>query len=93
LFYGFFGGESHVSPAFRQSVQKIGRELVSYPQLASDVQLGGALVGHASRMVLLNRLQHSGRFTIDLDELIHDHGDPLAPALATPQAPTAKASE
>lgn len=93
LFYGFFGGESHVSLAFRQSVQKIGRELVSYPQLASDVQLGGALVGHASRMVLLNRLQHSGRFTIDLDELIHDHGDPLAPTLATPQAQATKADQ
>jgi len=78
LFYGFFGGESQVSPAFRRSMQKIGRELVSYPQLASDVSLGGALVGHASRMVLLDRLQRSGRFAIDLDELIHDRADPLA---------------
>jgi hypothetical protein len=83
LFYGFFGGESQVSPAFRNSVKKIGRELVSYPQLASDVHLGGALVGHASRMVLLDRLQRSGRFTIDLDQLIHDHGDPLAAPPAT----------
>ena len=46
LFYGFFGGEDKVSKPFRESVKKIGRELCSYPQLSSDVHLGGALVGH-----------------------------------------------
>ena len=72
LFYGFFGGEEHVSAEFRDSVRKIGRELVSYPQLATDVHLGGALVGHVVREIFRGRLSRSGRYAIDLHELIDD---------------------
>jgi len=79
LFYGFFGGEHRVSPAFRESVRRIGKDLVSYPQLSSDVHLGAALVAHASRLILLGKLRQSGRFAIDLDQLINDSSDPLSP--------------
>jgi hypothetical protein len=83
-FYAFFGGEDRVSPAFRASVRQIGRELVSYPQLASDVHLGGALVGHVAREILLDRLRRSGRYAIDLHRLIADGrgelSEPAAPS-------------
>ena len=70
LFYGFFGGEDRISPALQASLKRIGSELVSYPQLSSDVHLGAALVAHAARLVLLGRLEGSGRYRIDLDELL-----------------------
>jgi hypothetical protein len=82
LFYGFFGGEERVSAPFRESIRKIGRELVSYPQLASDVHLGGALVAHVAREIFLHRLNRSGRYAIDLHALIDD-------AAARSTAPTA----
>jgi molybdopterin/thiamine biosynthesis adenylyltransferase len=84
LFYDFFGGESEVSGAFRDSIRKIGRELVSYPQLASDVHLGGALVGHVVREIFLGRLTRSGRFAIDLHQLIDDGAAKLADAGGRP---------
>lgn len=82
LFYRFFGGEERVSAPFRESVRKIGRELVSYPQLSSDVHLGAALVAHVAREVFLGRLNRSGRYAIDLHRLIDDAvaelSDPVA---------------
>lgn len=59
-----------VSPALAASFPEIGRTLSSWPQLASGVALGGALVTEAARRILLGRDCRSGRFYVDLDELI-----------------------
>jgi hypothetical protein len=72
LFFAFFGGEDRLSPRFRESMRRIGKELVSFPQLATDVQLGAALVAHSVREILLGRLARSGRYAVDLHELIAD---------------------
>jgi hypothetical protein len=72
VFYRFFGGADRLSERLRTSMPKIGSELCSYPQLSSDVHLGAALVAHAAREVMLGRLTRSGRFLVDLDELIRD---------------------
>ncbi|MFI8974956.1 ThiF family adenylyltransferase [Nocardia asteroides] len=62
--------ESRLSPAMRDAVGEIGRTLSSWPQLASGVMLGGALVADTARRILLGELIPSGRSYVDLDELI-----------------------
>jgi len=71
----FLGGEDKASPELRRSLKKIGTELVSYPQLSSDIHLGAALNAHAARRVLLGKLHRSGRYYVDLEQLINDKSD------------------
>ncbi|WP_344654784.1 ThiF family adenylyltransferase [Catenulispora subtropica] len=59
-----------ISPALSASFPEIGRTLSSWPQLASGVALGGALVTEAARRILLGGPCGSGRFYVDLEELI-----------------------
>ncbi|MBW8806984.1 MAG: ThiF family adenylyltransferase [Catenulisporales bacterium] len=61
---------SRISPALAASIPEIGRTLSSWPQLASGVALGGALVTEAARRILLGGPCPSGRFYVDLEELI-----------------------
>ncbi len=69
--------EPRLSPAMRVAIGEIGRSLSSWPQLASGVMLGGALVADTARRILLGELVPSGRTYVDLDELIPAIG--LAP--------------
>ncbi|MFI8292202.1 ThiF family adenylyltransferase [Streptomyces sp. NPDC085614] len=62
--------ERRLSPAMTDAVQRIGSTLSSWPQLASGVMLGGALVTDAARRILLGRPVLSGRYYVDLDALI-----------------------
>lgn len=59
-----------ISPELAASIPKIGRTLSSWPQLASGVALGGALVTETARRILLGGPSESGRFYVDLEELI-----------------------
>ncbi|NUR63135.1 MAG: ubiquitin activation protein [Catenulispora sp.] len=59
-----------ISPALAASFPEIGRTLSSWPQLASGVALGGALVTETARRILLGGRCASGRFYVDLEELI-----------------------
>jgi hypothetical protein len=61
----------HISDRLKRTMGEVGRTVVSWPQLASAVYLGGALGAHCSRKILLNEPLPSGRFYIDLDELIN----------------------
>lgn len=72
LFCAFFGGRERMSERFRESLDRLGRELLGASQLSSDVHLGAALVANAARRILLGQLRASGRHTIDLDRLIID---------------------
>jgi hypothetical protein len=74
-----------VSPALAAASAKIGRTLSSWPQLASGVALGGALVTEAARRILLGGPCASGRFYVDLDELIAP--DRNQAAVSLPSAP------
>lgn len=62
--------EPRLSPVMRDAIGEMGRSLSSWPQLASGVMLGGALVADTARRILLGELIPSGRTYIDLDELI-----------------------
>ncbi|MFF2082717.1 ThiF family adenylyltransferase [Nocardia sp. NPDC058176] len=72
--------EPRLSPAMRDAIGEIGRSLSSWPQLASGVMLGGALVTDTARRILLGEPIPSGRTYIDLDELIPATGRQTAPA-------------
>lgn len=69
------GGEKRMSYRMQLSVKKIGSELINLPQLSSETHLGGALVAHTARKILLNTFLSSGRFSIDLNEAISDRED------------------
>ena len=62
--------EPRLSPAMRDAIGAVGATLSSWPQLASGVMLGGALVADTARRILLGEPIPSGRSYIDLDELI-----------------------
>ncbi|MBO1334694.1 ThiF family adenylyltransferase [Streptomyces sp. VRA16 Mangrove soil] len=62
--------EANLSPAMTAALGRIGTTLSSWPQLASGVALGGALVTDAARRVLLGRPLASGRYYVDLDECV-----------------------
>jgi molybdopterin/thiamine biosynthesis adenylyltransferase len=63
------------------SMVEVKESVSTWPQLASDVALGGAMVANAVRRMALGELTASGRFYADLDELTADGRQaPLAPA-------------
>jgi molybdopterin/thiamine biosynthesis adenylyltransferase len=67
------------------------RETVStWPQLASDVALGGAMVANTVRRIALGGFTASGRFLADLDELTAE-GRQVALRPPPPSAPRARA--
>ena len=53
----------------RISLTEIGVKIPSWPQLASDVQLGGALTAKVARAILLGKPIPSGRFRCDIMDL------------------------
>ena len=59
-----------ISPVMASAIGQIGRTLCSWPQLASGVMLGAALVTDTARRILLDHPVPSGRYYIDLEELI-----------------------
>ncbi|MFI0828214.1 ThiF family adenylyltransferase [Streptomyces roseolus] len=62
--------ESRLSPAMKDALGRIGHSLSSWPQLASGVTLGGALVTDTARRILLGAPVASGRYYTDLEEII-----------------------
>jgi molybdopterin/thiamine biosynthesis adenylyltransferase len=65
-----------LTPRMLASVPEIGSTLSSWPQLGSDVALGGASVCAVVRSFGLGTAPPSGRVRIDLDALVADSRDP-----------------
>ncbi|KAA6438975.1 Rv1355c family protein [Dyadobacter flavalbus] len=63
-------GDEQISERCRISMSEIGKSITAWPQLASSVMLGGAMVTDVSRRILLGQLHTSGRFYVDLDEIV-----------------------
>lgn len=72
-----------LSPRLIGSLFEVDESLSSWPQLASGVALGSALLTHAARRILLGQCSRSGRFWVDLDALVVDE----TAALSSPVAP------
>lgn len=65
-------GIETLSPRMKASAVEIMSTISTWPQLASAVTYGGGITADLSRKILLGSLNISGRFFIDIDELITD---------------------
>jgi molybdopterin/thiamine biosynthesis adenylyltransferase len=68
------------------SMVEVKETVSTWPQLASDVALGGAMVANAIRRIALGAFTASGRFYADLDDLTAD-GRQVRPAPAPAAEP------
>lgn len=66
-------GLNTISPRLKTSFAEVGKSITSWPQLASSVALGGAITCDVSRKILLNQLTISGRFFVNIDEIIKNN--------------------
>lgn len=65
-------GFETLSPRMKASAVELMATISTWPQLASAVTFGGGVSADLSRKILLNSLKVSGRFFLDLDEMITD---------------------
>ena len=65
-------GETTISTKLKASMLEIEQTLTTWPQLAADVTLGGAVAANVYRRIILDEFRDSGRYFIDMDELICD---------------------
>jgi molybdopterin/thiamine biosynthesis adenylyltransferase/nitroreductase len=77
-------GERTVSPRLAASLVEVKSTLRTWPQLASAVALGAAAVTDTARRIALGQLTCSGRFYVDLDELVRDGAGAVAPIAPEP---------
>ena len=66
------GGADAMSPRLAASLVEVGNTLNTWPQLASDVLLGAALCADVARRIAWGELETSGRFRVDLQQLVAD---------------------
>lgn len=64
--------EKSISQRLALSMPQIRQTISTWPQLASGVALGGALVTDVVRRVLLGELRESGRYYVDIEAIIAD---------------------
>lgn len=63
-------GAEKISPRLKASMMEVEESINTWPQLASSVILGGAVGADVCRRILLDQYQDSGRYYIDLEELV-----------------------
>ncbi|WP_345951379.1 Rv1355c family protein [Mucilaginibacter sp. PAMB04274] len=65
-------GAETISTRMKVSMMEVQQSINTWPQLASSVVLGGALTTDVCRRILLNEFHESGRYYVDLEELVAD---------------------
>ncbi len=65
-------GEQTISNKLRASMLEIEQTLTTWPQLAADVTLGGAVAANVYRRIILGEFTDSGRYFVDIDDLIRN---------------------
>lgn len=68
-------GNEALSPRIRASAIEISQTINTWPQLASAVTLGGGVVTDVIRRIFIDEFRSSGRFYVDVHQLINDRGD------------------
>lgn len=61
---------SALSETMKACLPEIGRSLITWPQLGSHVAHGGAMTAEICRRILLGEMTWSGRWYVDLDQLL-----------------------
>jgi molybdopterin/thiamine biosynthesis adenylyltransferase len=72
-------GIDTVSPRLAASAVEIGTTLRSWPQLASAVSLGAAVLTDTVRRIALDEFRASGRYYVDLDGIVCEPAEPEEP--------------
>ncbi|MCB9252902.1 MAG: Rv1355c family protein [Flavobacteriales bacterium] len=67
-------GIDTASQRIKASMLEIEQTINTWPQLASAVAMGGGITADVSRRILLNQYTESGRYHIDIEELIGNKG-------------------
>jgi len=67
-------GIENISLRAKASMVEVEQSINTWPQLASSVTLGGAVGADVCRRILLDQFRQSGRYYIDLEELIPEKG-------------------
>ncbi len=65
-------GLENASSRIKASMLEIDESITTWPQLASDVTLGGAISTNAIRRIFLDQFTSSGRFYVDTNDIIKD---------------------
>jgi molybdopterin/thiamine biosynthesis adenylyltransferase len=65
-------GIDTVSTRLKASMIEVGQTITTWPQLASAVTLGGALGADVCRRIILGQYHESGRYWVDMSDLIGD---------------------
>lgn len=65
-------GAETISTRLKASMLEVEQSINTWPQLASSVTLGGALTTDVSRRILLDQYHESGRYYIDLEDIVKD---------------------
>jgi molybdopterin/thiamine biosynthesis adenylyltransferase len=65
-------GVETLSTRAKASMVEIGQSITTWPQLASSVVLGGAMGADVCRSIALGHSHASGRYFVDLEELVGD---------------------
>lgn len=61
-------GAKKMSPRLKSSMIEVGESITTWPQLASDVTLGGAITTKIARQILLGEAVMSGRYYTEKEE-------------------------
>jgi hypothetical protein len=69
---GAMVGLATVSDRMKASLPEVGKTIRTWPQLASAVALGGAIGTDVCRRIALNQYHESGRYYVDLEQIIRD---------------------
>ena len=65
-------GAETISTRLKTSMMEVEQSINTWPQLASSVVLGGALTTDVCRRILLGQYHESGRYYVDLEDLVKD---------------------
>jgi molybdopterin/thiamine biosynthesis adenylyltransferase len=63
-------GYEHLSPRMKASLPELGKTLSAWPQLATSVMMGGAIVADIARKIFTGVPVASGRYYFDPDETL-----------------------
>lgn len=63
-------GIDTASVRLKASMLEIEQTINTWPQLASAVTMGGGITADVSRRMLLNQFTDSGRYYVDIEEII-----------------------
>lgn len=72
-------GIETASMRLKASMLEIEQSITTWPQLASAVTMGGGITADVSRRLLLNQYTDSGRYHIDIEELIKNQSQSNVP--------------